>query len=80
MRTSHFLLPAGSSIILLFSGCSSDDNNQPGLANPASVYCAEQGGSTEIVGEDDGEVGYCNLSDGTRVEEWEFYRSRVTTP
>lgn len=46
-----------------------------GLANPASVYCEEQGGTVEIVDEADGQVGYCNLPDGTRIEEWEFYRA-----
>ena len=46
-----------------------------GLANPASVFCVEQGGTVEIVDEADGQVGYCNLPDGTRVEEWEYFRS-----
>ena len=68
-------------LTLLCTGCSNaSDDDRPGLANPASVYCAEQGGETEIVDEGDGEVGYCILPDGIRVEEWEFYRSRVTTP
>ena len=45
------------------------------LANPASVFCIEQGGTLEIVDEADGQVGYCTLPDGTRVEEWEYYRA-----
>jgi putative hemolysin len=45
------------------------------IANPASVFCEEQGGTVEIVDEADGQVGYCTLPDGTRVEEWEYYRS-----
>jgi putative hemolysin len=48
-----------------------------GLANPASVYCVERGGEVEIVDEAGGQVGYCLLPDGTRIEEWELYRSRV---
>ena len=68
-------------LTLFYSGCSNaSDDDEPGIANPASAYCAEQGGETEIVDEGDGEVGYCNLPDGSRVDEWEFYRSRVTTP
>jgi hypothetical protein len=47
----------------------------PGIANPASTFCVEQGGTLEIVDETDGQVGYCNLPDGTRVEEWEYFRS-----
>lgn len=50
----------------------SDDSAQ--IANPASVFCVEQGGTLEIVDEESGQVGYCNLPDGTRVEEWEYYR------
>ncbi len=46
------------------------------IANPASVFCIEQGGTLEIVDEADGQVGYCTLPDGTRVEEWEYYRSQ----
>jgi putative hemolysin len=46
-----------------------------GMANPASVYCEEQGGTVEIVDEADGQVGYCNLPDGQRIEEWEYYRA-----
>lgn len=45
------------------------------LANPASVFCEEQGGTLELVDEAGGQVGYCNLPDGTRIEEWEYYRS-----
>jgi len=52
----------------------SDDSSQ--IANPASEFCIEQGGTLEIVDETDGQVGYCTLPDGTRVEEWEYYRSQ----
>ena len=57
----------------------SDDLEPPsdttGIANPASTFCVEQGGTVEIVDETGGQVGYCNLPDGTRVEEWEYFRS-----
>lgn len=46
------------------------------MANPASVFCIEQGGTLDIVDESGGQVGYCTLPDGTRVEEWEYYRSQ----
>lgn len=51
------------------------DSVAAGLANPASEYCVAQGGTVEIVNEDAGEVGYCNLPDGRRIEEWELYNS-----
>lgn len=50
------------------------------IANPASVFCEEQGGTVEIVDEAGGQLGYCNLPDGRRIEEWEFFRSSTTVP
>lgn len=47
------------------------------IANPASQYCVDQGGTVEIVTESDGEVGYCNLPDGTRIDEWEYFRQQT---
>ena len=51
------------------------DSAAAGIANPASEYCEAQGGTVELVDEADGQVGYCNLPDGQRIEEWEFYNS-----
>ena len=63
-----------------------DDDSKPSgttggseIANPASEYCVSQGGTVEIVDEAAGQVGYCNLPDGTRVEEWEYFRSSTGT-
>lgn len=52
-----------------------DTSVAPGIANPASEFCVEQGGTVEIVEEADGQVGYCLLPDGSRVEEWEYFRA-----
>jgi len=71
-------------VVLSVAGCGSDDDppgdETPTEANPASVFCVDQGGEVEIVEESDGEVGYCLLPDGTRVDEWEYYRSNATVP
>jgi putative hemolysin len=48
--------------------------NQVGIANPASVYCVEQGGELEIASEAGGQVGYCHLQSGEVCEEWAFFR------
>lgn len=50
-------------------------NPNPGLANPASVYCEENGGTLELR-EDvaGGQVGYCLFENGSECEEWAFYR------
>ncbi|AXQ94152.1 DUF333 domain-containing protein [Cereibacter azotoformans] len=50
------------------------DLHRPGMANPASVYCARQGGRLEIRAEGAGSTGYCHLPDGRTLEEWELYR------
>jgi putative hemolysin len=44
------------------------------LPNPASVYCIERGGTLDIKESPQGEVTTCVLADGTRVDEWTFYR------
>lgn len=45
------------------------------MPNPASVYCAEHGGTLEIVTAADGsQTGLCKFPDGTACEEWAYYR------
>lgn len=44
------------------------------MANPASVYCTDQGNKWESRTESGGEVGYCLFDDGTECEEWAYYR------
>jgi uncharacterized protein len=76
-----------SMVVLALAGsaaCGSDaepseTTSDVGIANPASVFCVEQGGTVEIVDEAAGQVGYCNLPDGTRIEEWEYFRSQNPT-
>ena len=44
-----------------------------GAANPASVYCVEQGGESIIRKDNDGnEYGICKFKDGKEVDEWNF--------
>ena len=45
-----------------------------GMANPASVYCEQNGGKLEIRDETDGPVGYCMFTDGSECEEWAYMR------
>ncbi len=40
------------------------------VANPASVFCIENGGTLDIIEN----IGMCNLPDGTECEEWEYFR------
>jgi putative hemolysin len=45
------------------------------VANPASVFCEERGGTVEIrTGEDGSQQGVCVFADGSECDEWAFYR------
>lgn len=73
-----------ASCTLLLTACDSQPTVQTtaesvGIANPASSYCIEQGGSLEIENQDDGQVGYCTLPSGERIEEWQLYRQSQQT-
>ena len=81
MRRLRRLAPLAVVVAVLAAGCgggddsNSGDGGDTGLANPASVFCEEQGGSVEITTADDGsQSGTCVLADGTRMDEWEYYR------
>lgn len=68
----------------LMTACGDDSKPTPtttsaGIANPASEFCVAQGGTVEIVDEAGGQVGYCSLPDGTRLEEWEYFRAQTGT-
>ncbi len=46
-----------------------------GMPNPASVFCQQQGGKTEIRKDAaGGEVGYCVFPDKSECEEWAYMR------
>jgi putative hemolysin len=52
-----------------------DNGANIGMPNPASVFCEEQGGTVEIVADEDGnQWGICQLADGTQIDEWEYWR------
>lgn len=66
---------------IVLSGCVSEKDNTDakktpaiGLANPASVYCRDTGGTLEIVDSTEGQIGYCILPSGEKIEEWTLYR------
>lgn len=45
------------------------------MANPASVYCVQQGGKSDIRKDaSGGEVGYCVFPDKSECEEWAYMR------
>lgn len=71
--------------LLVLSACARpsgvDVNNpSPGvssttaIANPASTYCVQQGGTVQIVDTADGQRGNCILKNGQVCDEWDYYR------
>jgi putative hemolysin len=49
-----------------------------GTANPASVYCAQNGGMLSVITAPDGsQSGRCKFSDGRDCEEWDYFRSKI---
>ena len=49
----------------------------PALDNPASTFCVETGGRSEIVQTASGDqLGICFLPGGQIVEEWAYFRAR----
>lgn len=56
------------------------ESSETQIANPASVYCQEQGGKLEIRTNTDGaQTGYCILADGTECEEWDYFNKKCPT-
>ena len=55
--------------------CAYQQEEASGIANPASVYCEEQGGTLEMRTDDQGGVaGYCVFEDGSECDEWSHFR------
>jgi putative hemolysin len=74
--------------MIFFTACTStnydadaviiDNKKNTSIANPASEYCVENGGTLELVTAQDGsQTGYCNI-DGKLCEEWAYMRGQCT--
>ncbi|MCK5017317.1 MAG: DUF333 domain-containing protein [Candidatus Peribacteraceae bacterium] len=48
------------------------------IANPASVYCEQNGGVFQAYETDEGTIGYCAIPDGRVCEEWVYFNSDGT--
>ena len=65
--------------ILIYIGMNPSEkaNENAQIANPASVYCEENGGKLEIRAAEDGsQAGICILKNGTQCDEWKYYRGQ----
>jgi plastocyanin len=71
------LLTALIFLAVVVLGCTQQPatQNNTQIANPASVYCENQGYQTEIVTAGDGsQSGNCIFKDGSKCDEWAYYR------
>lgn len=50
------------------------------LPNPASVFCEQSGGKSEIRDGKNGQYGVCRLPDGRVVDEWAYFRAMKGKP
>lgn len=48
-------------------------DSPPNMANPASVFCTDEGYELEMRSEAGGTAGYCIFPDGSECEEWAFF-------
>jgi len=54
------------------------EKNSTLIANPASVYCEDQGGQSKIITDPDGsQRGDCVFADSRECDEWQFFRTGV---
>ena len=81
MRPMQFLLTTLTASLLL-GGCgkTTEPAASIGMANPAAVYCVQQGGKSEPVTTEAGQSSNCHLPDGRVVEEWTLYRTDHPAP
>lgn len=91
-RRSGWFLPGLSVFVILLvlvlaAGCTQQTTTppvttpqQPGMPNPASVFCGKAGGTTEIKKDaSGGEYGMCTFANGTTCEEWALFRGEGCT-
>ena len=67
-----FVLP----LVLPLAACDPETSLQ--LGNPAAKFCVAEGGRYEVVETEDRQIGTCLLSDGTRIEAWDYFREQTT--
>ncbi|PLX29059.1 YbhB/YbcL family Raf kinase inhibitor-like protein [Candidatus Parcubacteria bacterium] len=76
MRKIFFLI---FGLVIVGAGCSSaqvedsQGEDTTGVADPAVVYCEEQGGEIKIAENEEESTSYCVFPDGGVCEEWAYY-------
>ena len=77
--TLFLVLGVFSFLLAACGGEASTPVSNVSLANPASVYCEENGGTLEMRSDKDGNVsGVCIFPDGSECDEWAFFRAECS--
>ena len=78
-KLSGILLFIGLTACTSVKSSTETGNTKVGLPNPASKYCVEQGGKSEIRKDENGaSYGVCIFKDGTEENEWDYFRRNNT--
>lgn len=68
-------LPLLATIVSTVPNLSAEETTRMALANPASIHCAEQGGTLKMRElPNGGRYGVCVFTDNRQCEEWALYR------
>ncbi|HSA98301.1 MAG TPA: DUF333 domain-containing protein [Candidatus Nitrosotenuis sp.] len=59
---------------ILKEASSQETTSPKQIPNPASTYCFDNGGKIEMSQSDAGVQGICVFPDGSKCEEWQYYR------
>ncbi len=80
MKHRIFFLWGAFSLLLAACGAeASTPVSNVSLANPASAYCEENGGTLEMRTDNEGNVsGVCIFTDGSECDEWAFFRGECS--
>lgn len=63
-----------SAVCMLLSACNLKKTETPDMANPAAVFCKDQGYDYEIRTDESGnQYGVCIFPDGSECDEWAYY-------
>ncbi|NTU74932.1 MAG: DUF333 domain-containing protein, partial [Anaerolineaceae bacterium] len=69
-----FTLLLTLTMIITSCGSSPTAAAAPGMANPASVFCKENGGVNETREGQGGQYGVCKFNDGSECGDWAYFR------
>lgn len=81
MKLMPLLCAVSGSMLLVGCNATLDDYRErsyTSMANPASVYCAQQQGQLQTVTEEGQRITYCVLPNEDRIEQWEYFRASQT--